>query len=250
MSRFFIEVSYKGARYGGFQIQQNTNTIQQEVQSALRIYFRNEFELTGSSRTDAGVHANQNYFHFDNGEIDEAQFTEASYHLNAILPNDVVVKKIFKVLDESHCRFDAISRSYGYVVYQQKNPFLEDRGYYFPYPLNLELMNSAAELLLDNTDFEAFSKKNTQVNNFKCFIKESRWENKDGLIKYSVTGNRFLRGMVRGLVGTMLRVGTGKTDLEGFLAILKGRDPSKVDFSVPGHGLFLEKVLFDQAITG
>lgn len=248
MSRFFIEVSYNGGRYGGFQIQLNANTIQQEVQKALRIYFRNDFELTGSSRTDAGVHAYQNYFHFDQEGMEADQLEGAVYHLNAILPDDIVVKKIFQVTETSHCRFDAISRTYAYNVYRQKNPFLQDRGYYFPYPLDLEIMNHAASLLLDYTDFEAFSKKNTQVNNFNCHLTQSCWEEKEGCITYRVTGNRFLRGMVRGLVGTMLRVGTGKIDLSGFSAIIKSRDVKKVDFSVPGHGLFLEKVLFHPSI--
>lgn len=246
MPRFFIEVSYKGARYGGFQIQQNANTIQQEVENALGIYFREKFELTGSSRTDAGVHANQNYFHFDSDAINEVLLTSVPYHLNAILPSDIVVKSIDKVAEDAHCRFDAVTRVYQYYVYQKKNPFLEDRAYYFPYPLELDTMNAAAELIKEHTYFEAFSKKNTQVSTFKCSLTESKWIEKDGMLMYRVAGNRFLRGMVRGLVGTMLRVGTGKLSLESLSLIIKEGDASKVDFSAPGHGLFLEAVIFKQ----
>lgn len=244
MPRYFIEVSYKGTVYSGFQVQQNAVTIQSEVEKALKIYYRQHFTLTGSSRTDAGVHALQNYFHFD---IDIA-FEENSievYNLNAILPKDIVIKRIFLVERNIHCRFDAIKREYKYFIYQNKDPFLLDRAYYFPYSLDINKLNEAAESLLQHKDFTSFSKKNTQVNNFKCNLKKSEWiVDKDTLI-YNVESNRFLRGMIKGLVGTMLRVGTHKISLNQFSDIINSRDCSKADFSVPSHALFLIKVSFN-----
>ena len=248
MQRYFIEVFYNGARYAGFQIQQNANSIQAEIEKALAIFFKEQLQLTCSSRTDAGVHALSNYFHFDAVSAivsfsDEA-LAMAAYNLNAILPGDIVIKKISKVATKAHCRFDATSREYRYYIYQRKDPFLADRAYYYPYKLDLTLLQAAADQLLNTTDFSSFSKKHTQVKSFLCQLKKSQWHQKGDTIIYNVEGNRFLRGMVRGLVGTMLRVGTGKTSLSGFQHIIDARDNTLADFSVPAHGLFLEKVNF------
>jgi tRNA pseudouridine38-40 synthase len=250
MPRYFIEVSYKGTAYSGFQIQQNSITIQSEVEKALQIYFKKPFSLTGSSRTDAGVHALQNYFHFDseqsleNNEVSSLSkdLKNASYHLNAILPKDIVVKRIFQVDVNAHCRFDAISREYKYYIYWNKDPFLQDRAYYFPYHIDKEKLKEAAAVLLKYTDFTSFSKRNTQVNNFICTIQQSDWLVQDETLVYRVKANRFLRGMVKGLVGTMLRVGTGKISLDQFHSIINNKDCGQADFSVPSHGLFLAAV--------
>ena len=241
MPRYFIEVSYKGGNYSGFQLQDNANTIQAEVERCLQVFYKVSFSITGSSRTDAGVHALQNYFHVDyESDLDPADI----YHLNAILPRDIVIKNIFKVASKSHCRFDAISRSYRYSLYQSKNPFLEDRAYFFPYRIDLVLMREAALSIMDHTDFTSFSKQNTQVKNFICNIGESSWKDEGETIVYSVAGNRFLRGMVRGLVGTMLRVGTGKITAGEFRTIIEKKDSSLADFSVPAHGLILQGVQY------
>ncbi len=242
MARYFIEVAYKGTEYAGFQIQQNANTIQAEIQKALHIYIRQVFVLTGSSRTDAGVHANQNYFHFDTDiQIDS---DKTVYHLNAILPISIVVKKIFVVKNDAHCRFDAISRSYIYTIYQNKNPFLTETAFYYPYPLNKSLLDQSANAILGSHNFQAFSKKNTQVHTYQCTILSSEWHYENDLIIYKVTGNRFLRGMVRGLVGTMLLVGKEKYSLQMFMDILESQSPSKTDFSTPAKGLMLQSVIF------
>ncbi len=242
MARYFIEVAYKGTEYAGFQIQQNANTIQAEIQKALHIYIRQVFVLTGSSRTDAGVHANQNYFHFDTDiQIDS---DKTVYHLNAILPISIVVKKIFVVKNDAHCRFDAISRSYIYTIYQNKNPFLTETAFYYPYPLNKSLLDQSANAILGSHNFQAFSKKNTQVHTYQCTILSSEWHFEDNRIIYEVTGNRFLRGMVRGLVGTMLLVGKEKYSLQMFMDILESQTPSKTDFSTPAKGLMLQSVIF------
>jgi tRNA pseudouridine38-40 synthase len=242
MSRYFIEVSYIGTHFAGFQKQNNAHTIQSEIEQALKIYFRKDIDLTGSSRTDAGVHAFQNFFHFDENDIQKEAIEKSVYHLNAIINAGVVIKGITIQHEGAHCRFDAKSRRYQYTIYQQKDPFLMDRGYYFPYPLNMERLAEASEIIKATNYFEAFSKKNTQVLNFNCTIFESFWHQNDNKIKYNVCGNRFLRGMVRGLVGTMLKVGTEKTSIAAFKKIIESGDVSQVDFSTPARGLVLVSV--------
>jgi tRNA pseudouridine38-40 synthase len=242
MSRYFIEVSYMGTNFAGFQKQNNAHTIQSEIEQALKIYFKKEIDLTGSSRTDAGVHALQNFFHFDENEIPKERFEQSVYHLNAIISSDVVIKGIALKQEDAHCRFDAKSRQYRYTIYQQKDPFLLDRGYYFPYALNFEKLLEASEIIKGTNYFEAFSKKNTQVLNFNCTIFESAWRQDHNEIEYHVCGSRFLRGMVRGLVGTMLKVGTEKTSIAAFKKIIESGDVSQVDFSTPARGLMLVSV--------
>jgi tRNA pseudouridine38-40 synthase len=245
MPRYFIEVSYHGASYAGFQKQQNAQTIQGEMEKALGIYFRSVFELTGSSRTDAGVHALQNFFHFDmEAVLDQELLTKSVYHLNAILPAAIVLKRIFPVAGDAHCRFDAVSRTYEYALYREKDPFLQDRAWFYPYQLDLNRLNAAAREMLAHGNFESFSKRNSQVHTYNCTILESEWIERDGMIIYRVTANRFLRGMVRGLTGTMLKVGRNKTDMATFRSIIDSRDASLVDFSVPPQGLILVKVTF------
>lgn len=239
MSRYFLEVAYKGGNYSGFQIQDNAHSIQEEVEKALAVFFRQRIALTGSSRTDAGVHALQNFFHFDyDGLIHDKNI----YNINAILPGDIVVKGVMPVGRDAHCRFDAISREYRYYIYQEKDPFLDDRAYYFPYTLDREKLAAAAALVLQQHDFTAFAKRNTQVKTFLCTVQDSRWEVEKGCLVYHVKANRFLRGMVRGLVGTMLQVGRGKLSVSEFGEILQSKDNRHADFSAPGQGLFLFRV--------
>lgn len=247
MARYFIEVYYKGTRYAGFQVQQNANTIQAEVTRALQTYFRQTFQLTGSSRTDAGVHARQNFFHVDlETEIDSAKLSGAAYHLNAILPDDIGIRAIIRVTDDAHCRFDAISRTYIYSIYQAKDPFLVDRAYFYPYQLDIEALNSAAKLLMDHHDFKSFAKKHNQSFTNQCDIYKSEWCMNENMLQYTVKANRFLRGMVRGLVGTMLQVGRGKAPA-AFEHIITAGDATRANFAVPAHGLMLHKVKFPSA---
>jgi tRNA pseudouridine38-40 synthase len=240
MPRYFIEVSYKGTNYSGFQKQQNANSVQAELEKALEIFYRQKFELTGSSRTDAGVHALQNFFHFDSDTI----IDDGSYNLNAILPDDIVVKRILPVADDAHCRFDAISRQYHYYIYQDKNPFLQGRAYYVPYLVDMDLLKAAAAEIKNHTDFTSFSKRNTQAKTFKCSIYQSEWIQQDDCQVYIVKANRFLRGMVKGLVGTMLLAGKKKITLKEFTAIIEAKDCTKADFSVSADGLFLAEVVY------
>jgi len=239
--RYFLELSYKGTSYAGFQRQENANTVQEEVEKAFEILHRERVEMVTSSRTDAGVHALQNYMHFDFEREVHPQFI---YKMNAILPNDIVVRKVFEVDKDAHSRFDAIAREYRYYVYRSKDPFLEDRAYYYPYTLDVELMNRAANELMQYEDFTSFSKRNTQVRTFICQIMESEWVEEGSCLVYRVRGNRFLRGMVRGLTGTMLKLGRGRITLEEFHGIIRAKDCTRANFSVPGKGLFLTKVEF------
>lgn len=239
MNRYFIEVAYKGNKYAGFQIQKNAITIQHEVEKALYTIFRKRFVLTGSSRTDAGVHALQNFFHFDS---EDKINNSALYNLNAILPGSIVIKNLLDVHHEAHCRFDALSRQYKYYIYQQKDPFLEETAYYYPYTVDLGLLVKAANIIKGYSHFESFSKRRTQVKTYDCHIQESDWIQEKNCLVYNVKANRFLRGMVRGLVATMLQVGRGKISINELEYILSAKDSSKADFAVPAHGLFLIKV--------
>lgn len=239
--RYFLEVSYKGTRYNGFQVQKNALTIQGEIEKAFTVLFKCRVELTGSSRTDAGVHARQNFFHFDWPGIFQQKWI---YNLNAILPADIAINSVAEKTNEAHCRFDALSRTYHYHVYQYKNPFIADRAYFYPYTVNLELLNAAAQLIKNYTDFTSFSKKNTQVKTFNCTILKSEWIIKDEQLIYMVSANRFLRGMVRALTATMLKVGRGIISLDDFKAIIESRDCSNTYFDTPAHGLTLIQVSY------
>ena len=240
MPRYFIEVGYKGTNYAGFQIQKNATTIQGELEKALAIYFKIPWALTGASRTDSGVHARQNFYHAD---VDISLIPkQAILGLNAILPNDIVLQGITLVAHNYHARFAATARSYAYTVYQTKNPFISGDAYFYPYPLNINLLNQAADLLFEYTNYESFSKKHTQVLNNNCTITQSKWVVNNGILTYSVTANRFLRGMVRGLVATMLKVGTSKYSINEFKNLLENPKLATAFFNAPAHGLCLVKV--------
>ncbi len=258
MSRYFLEVAYKGTNYSGFQIQQNAPTIQFEIEKAISIiinsgndYFiegdmENEkagIKLTGSSRTDSGVHALQNFFHFD---FQESLHPQLLYKLNAVLPLDIVIKSIRAVPESSHCRFDAISRSYSYYIYTFKDPFLIDKAYHFPYTMNYNLLEEAAAIIKYQTDFSFFSKTNSQVKNFNCRIFESFWQQSENQLVYNIKGNRFLRGMVRLLTGTMLQIGRGKISIDDLNKYFTANNDQNAMYAVPAKGLFLTAVEFPE----
>lgn len=247
MARYFLEVSYKGTAYSGFQAQENAITVQSEVERAVQVLERRAIKLTGSSRTDAGVHARQNFFHFDSAAGMHPQFI---YKMNAILPPDIVIQGLYEVGAEAHARFDAVAREYKYFIYAQKDPFLADRAYFFPYRIDRQALQAAAGVLMEYTDFTSFSKRNTQVKTFLCKIEVSEWVEESGCLVYHVVANRFLRGMVRALTATMLQVGRGKLDVAGFRAIIEARDCTTASFAVPAHGLFLERVVFPYQLGG
>ncbi len=239
MSRYFLEISYKGTAYCGFQIQDTGATIQSELTTALQTVFREPFQLTGSSRTDAGVHALQNYFHCDTAL---ALTNRHIYSINALLPKDIAIKSITLVAPDAHARFHALNRSYRYSIYRFKDPFLVETAWLYPFPISVQLLEATAELLMEYTDFTSFSKRNSQVKTYNCQLVYSRWKEKDGLLMYEVRSNRFLRGMIRGLVATMLKVGRGTISLAEFRSIIEAKDCTRADFSAPAHGLCLMEV--------
>lgn len=242
MARYFLEVAYKGTAYSGFQVQENAKTIQSEIEHAFRVLHRETVTLTGSSRTDAGVHARQNYFHFDFMKEVHPQFL---YKMNALLPPDIVMKQLHPVKDESHCRFDALAREYRYFLYRQKDPFLRDTAYYYPYALRIDRMQEAAEYVKKQQNFFAFSKTNTQVKNFDCRIMECEWKEEGDQLVFHISANRFLRGMVRLLTATLLKLGREKLSMQEFQHLFSSRE-TKCHLSVPPHGLFLERVHYPE----
>jgi len=248
--RYFLSVTYQGTQYAGFQIKDGQETIQSQVTKALETLFRESFTLTGSSRTDAGVHAIQNYFHFD---TDIKLLTKHRYNLNALLPQDIAITAIFQVPATAHCRFDATERVYKYLIYKHKNPFLTQRGWLYPYPLNMEVLHRLSVVLMEYEDFRSFSKRNTQVFTYNCRIGSAYWEEKDhGELEFHIRSNRFLRGMIRGIVGTMMRIARRELELTEaeamFRAVIEAKDCSKADFTTPAHGLYLVEVNYPDGL--
>ena len=244
--RYFIEISYKGTRYSGWQIQPHAESIQESIQKALSLILKTPVKITGAGRTDAGVHAKQMFTHFDiNNEIDTGSLINK---LNSFLAPDIAIHHIFKVPDEAHARFDALSRSYEYHIHTAKNPFLQEASWYFKKDLDIKKMNEAARILLKYEDFKSFSKSKTDVKTYKCDIKEAFWEEKENAYIFHITADRFLRNMVRAIVGTLIEVGTGKMSPADFEEVIKKRDRTQAGFSVPGHGLYLTKIEYPTKI--
>ncbi|HEV7620895.1 MAG TPA: tRNA pseudouridine synthase A [Flavisolibacter sp.] len=241
MSRYFIELAYKGTKYSGFQIQENANTIQSEVEEAFQTIQRKPVKLTGSSRTDAGVHAIQNYFHFDFANEIHSQLV---YKMNSILSADIVIKHIYLMNSQAHSRFDAISREYDYKLHSLKNPFIQDVSFYFPYKLDKDLIFRAIEIIKMQDNFFGFAKSNSQVKNYKCKIEKCEWKEEGAEMIFTIKANRFLRGMVRLLTASVLKVGRGKMMIDEFEKLFDGI--SKCVYSVPAHGLFLREVCFPE----
>ncbi|MGZ8537986.1 MAG: tRNA pseudouridine(38-40) synthase TruA [Flavisolibacter sp.] len=239
MSRYFLELAYRGTRYKGFQIQENSNTIQSEVETALATIQRSHISLTGSSRTDTGVHALQNYFHFDfEGEINP----HLVYKMNALLPNDIAIKNCILMKPESHSRFDALSRRYHYRIHRKKDPFFEGLSFFYPYKLDMLLIEEATMYLRGQTNFFAFAKTNSQVKNFNCSIIEGKWTKEGEQLVFTIEANRFLRGMVRQVTASLLKVGRHQLSMEQFRQLFT--EDEKCGYSVPPQGLFLQSVKF------
>lgn len=246
MQRYFIQLAYKGSNYHGWQIQDNANTVQAELNKSLSTLLYQNIETVGCGRTDTGVHATNYYAHFDAKEIND--IPQLIYKLNKFLSKDIAVYKIFKVKKNANARFDAINRTYNYYITKRKDPFLTDSAYYYYGNLDVEMMNKAAEILLTYNDFEAFSKSNTQVNNYICYISYAKWTENNDILNFEITANRFLRNMVRAIVGTMLEVGKGNMNLEEFKHVIESKNRSKAGFSVPAHALFLSNINYPHFI--
>lgn len=239
--RYFIELSYKGTSFCGWQIQPNAPTIQEEIEKALALILRKEIRITGSSRTDTGVHAAQQFAHFDTDEP-LTNFEHLVYRLNAVLPSEIAIQRIFLVNDDAHSRFDAKFRKYTYRITLLKNPFFIDTSYYYNVKLDLESMNKACALMMQHTDFQCFSKVKTDVNTFDCTISHASWEQKETMTLFHIQANRFLRGMVRAIVGTMLEIGQGRMSLDEFEQIILSKNRNKAGRAAPANGLTLEVV--------
>jgi tRNA pseudouridine38-40 synthase len=240
--RYFIECSYRGTNYCGWQIQENANTVQAEIEKALTILMKNPTSIMGSSRTDAGVHAMHQVAHFEvENEIQNPK--NLTYRLNKILPFDISIKRIFEVKEDYHSRFEATSRKYEYRISRVKNPFQRGLCYEFNQELDVDLMNDACQKLFQYIDFESFSKIKTEVNTFNCTIMEAQWRaENDGMLVFHIKANRFLRGMVRAIVGTLLEVGAGRIFVDDFEQIILSKNRNKAGRAVPAEGLFLMEV--------
>ena len=245
--RYFVEFSYFGKGYHGWQNQPNAITVQQVLETAITTLLREKIALVGAGRTDAGVHAKQMYAHFDSDKIQDP--LKLTYRLNAFLPEDIAVCSIFEVAAEAHARFDASERTYEYWIVQRKNPFLYDFSHYMRYPLDVASMNNVASILSEYDDFECFSKSNTDVKTYRCAIKRAVWEHRKDKLVFTITADRFLRNMVRAIVGTLLEVGMGKSNLEDVKSIINSKDRSKAGASVPAKGLYLTSILYPEKIT-
>jgi tRNA pseudouridine38-40 synthase len=246
MKRYFLELAYKGTRYHGWQIQKNATSIQELLEKAISLVLRTPTATMGSGRTDTGVHASQQFLHFDTvEELDPKDFLKK---INSILPKDVAVYSLRRVRSNGHTRFDAEWRSYVYKISLRKNPFEQDTSWLYISDLDFKKMNEAAKMLLSYEDFQCFSKIKTDVNHFRCILKEAYWEQNDHQLVFHITSNRFLRGMVRSIVGTLIEVGTGKWSLADFKKILENKDRNQAGFSAPPHGLFLCKVTYPEKI--
>ena len=233
-------MSYKGTHYHGWQLQPNANSVQQEVQQALSTILQTDIAIVGAGRTDAGVHAKHMVAHFDYPHALASNFV---YKCNAVLPDDIVVFKVHAVAQDMHARFSATSRSYEYHIYLGRDAFsLETTWQVPPYNYDISLMNAAAELLKTYTDFECFSKSKTDVHTFDCSITEAYWTLEASHLVFYISANRFLRNMVRAIVGTLLDIGMHKSTLDDFKSIIESKSRSNAGVSVPAKGLFLTAV--------
>lgn len=238
--RYFIELAYKGTNYHGWQYQPDAESVQETLNKALSLLLKTDIDIVGAGRTDTGVHAKQMFAHFDiEAEIDTPQLV---HKLNSFLPKDIAIFNILKVSDEAHARFDATKRTYEYHIHKIKDVFENDGSYQFQLPLNIDKMNQACEILFKHNDFECFSKVNTDVHTFNCVIFEANWQQNGNKLVFTISADRFLRNMVRAIVGTMINIGTGKISLADFEKIIDSKDRSQAGFSVPAHGLYLTKI--------
>lgn len=240
---YFLHVSYDGTHFNGSQIQGNLPTIQGILNVKLSMLLRRPIETYGASRTDEGVHARMNMYHF---EMEPCEIMyDLKYKLNSVLPPHLAVVELYSADDlTKNCRFDALSRQYRYKIHAHKDPFLHNRSYFYPYKLDFEALNSSAKIIMEFTDFSTFAKKNSQTFTHNCQIFNSYWDETSDGLEYVVEANRFLRGMVRALVGTQLHVGRGKCTIDQFRNKIESKNSQEADFSVPGHGLYLENIKY------
>jgi tRNA pseudouridine38-40 synthase len=241
--RYFIKLAYNGTQYHGWQSQPNASSVQQTMNNAFSVILNTEISLMGAGRTDTGVHAKEMYAHFD---FETSFYIPTLIHkLNSFLPKDIVIFDIIIVADDAHSRFDATKRTYEYHINKFKDAFLQEQSWYFYQRLDLDLMNDASKILLKHTNFQCFSKVNTDVNTFDCSIFEARWTQENDKLIFTISANRFLRNMVRSIVGTLINIGLHKITLDDFEKIIESKNRENAGFSVPAHGLYLTKIEYD-----
>ena len=243
--RYLLELSYNGTNYHGWQIQPNSITVQAVIEKALSVMLNQKIHVVGAGRTDAGVHAAYFCLHFDssNSIDDQKGFI---YKLNSYLKSDIYVINILKVSDDFHARFDALARTYQYKLTIKKNPFLKDQAYYIRKNLDFSKMNLAALKLFNYTNFKCFSKSNTDVKTYNCTIKKAVWVYRDNCWFFEISANRFLRNMVRAIVGTLIEIGEGKKEVEYFDYVIRNQKRELAGYSVPAHGLYLVDILYPE----
>lgn len=246
--KYFARMQYNGANYHGWQRQDNARTVQGEIENALGVLFKQQTSILGSGRTDTGVHASCQYFHFEQN-LGSFSCGQLARKMNGILDRDIAIDKIIPVIPEAHARFDASSRAYRYHLHFGKNPFLEGRSYqYRGQPVDMDAMNEASKLLVGKHDFECYSKVHTDVNNFICEISEAGFTGNDEKMAFYIKANRFLRGMVRAVVGTLLLVGQGKMSKKEFENVIISKSRGQAGANVPPHGLYLCEVNYPETI--
>ena len=242
--RFFITLSYDGTRYHGWQVQPNGPSVQEKLQWALSTILRQDIQVTGAGRTDAGVHARMMVAHFDVETMD-FELQDLTYKLNRLLPQDIAIQKMEPVSDEMHTRFSATSRTYHYYIHTVKDPFLRAYSCELHYPLDFQLMNEAAAILMTYEDFGAFCKAHADVKTTLCHITAAQWHQTSPSSWYfEITANRFLRNMVRAVVGTLIDVGRGRLSLDDFRKVIEGKRRTEAGESMPANALFLEEVKY------
>ena len=247
MNRYFIYLSYNGKPFCGWQIQPNGITVQQRIEEALSTILRRPMSIVGAGRTDAGVHAQLMVAHFDSEEpISDLPFLADK--LNRLLPKDIAIDRIVPVAPDAHARFDATSRTYKYYLTAKKNPFNYDWVYRYIGKLDYDLMNEACRVLFEYTDFTSFSKLHTDVKTNNCRIMEAGWKQEGDVWVFTLRADRFLRNMVRAIVGTLLEVGRGKLSLSGFREVIEAKDRGRAGTSAPGHALYLVDVTYPEKI--
>ena len=240
--RYFIELAYKGTNYHGWQYQPEANSVQETLNKALSVLLKTAIDVVGAGRTDTGVHAKQMYAHFDfEKEINTNQLV---HKLNSFLPKDIVVYSIIKVSNEAHARFDATKRTYEYHIHTFKDVFENEGSWLHQLPIDIDKMNEACQILFKHNDFECFSKTNTDVRTFNCVVFEANWKQSNNKIVFTISADRFLRNMVRAIVGTMINIGLGKINLSDFEKIIESKNRSQAGFSAPAHGLYLTQIAY------
>lgn len=242
--RFFIEFSYSGTNYHGWQRQPSQTSIQERFEDCISKILSSNISLTAAGRTDTGVHAKKMFAHFDYDK--EFDFLKTIHQLNSFLPNDISVRNIFRVNDDDHARFSATSRTYRYVLINKKDPFMQKRAYYLINKLDIKKMNEACKYLLCNDDFKSFSKSKTDVKTYICDIQEAYWTQvDDDTFIFKIKANRFLRNMVRAIVGTLIEVGQNIITIDQFKDIILSKNRGRAGYSVPAHGLYLSEVEYE-----